>query len=164
MGPDLKIVSEMMGFPKETMSESIKSAVEEFTHEVMRGDSFFPRTRETLDELVAQHKLAIYSNGVSSIVNGLIEKHGLEDYFDVVITSETSVKPSREGIDIILNQVGERNGFMIDDAAEGIHAAKSAGITSIGALYGLNPQKLLLSRPHAVIEDVSEVPAVVARL
>ena len=101
---------------------------------------------------------------MSTIVNGLIEKHKLTDYFDIVITSETAVKPNRDGIDLIFNALGENTGFMIDDAAEGIMAAKSAGIPSIGALYGMDPHKLLKAKPHAVIHDVSEVPSAIKGL
>lgn len=98
------------------------------------------------------------------MVNKMLKKYKLQDYFDVIITSETAIKPSRDGIDIILNELGEKKGFMVDDAPEGIMAAKSAGIPGIGALYGIDPQKLLLSKPNAVINEVSEIPFVIKKL
>lgn len=164
MGPGIHSICDSLGFPQQDREASARTAVEEFQSEILRAGSLFPGARDVLEELRDDNKLAIYSNGFKHIVGGLIEKHGLEHYFDVVIASDTALKPSREGIDVILSHVGERTGVMIDDAPEGILAAKNAGIPSIGALYGIHPDSLLLSRPHAMVKDVREIPQAVRRL
>ena len=162
-GLDLNGISDFLGFPDWHREEAIANAVKIFRKEIMKKDYLFPNTRKTLDELNTQHKIALYTNGTSWLINKLMEKYRLRDYFDVIVTSETSVKPSPDGIDIILNELGEKKGFMIDDAPEGILAAKQAGIPSIGAIYGMNPHRLRLASPDAVIRDVSEVPFVIKR-
>ncbi len=164
MVTDVKGMGKLLGFPEKEIEEASRIAVKEFEKVVMNTNSIFPQVKETLDKLNENHKLAIYSNGVNSMVNKMLRKYKLQDYFDVVITSETAIKPSRDGIDIILNELGEKKGFMVDDAPEGIMAAKSAGIFGIGALYGIDPHKLLLSKPNAVVNSVSEVPMVIKKL
>jgi HAD superfamily hydrolase (TIGR01509 family) len=163
-GLDLKGISQFLGFPEEEQEEAMNIAVNFFKKEVRNKHYLFPDVKETLEKLKPIHKIAIYTNGVTWVVNDLIDKYKIRDYFDIIITSETAMKPSPEGIDIILNELGEKTGFMIDDAPEGIIAAKKAGIPSIGALYGMNPQRLLLSNPTAVINKVAEVPFMIKSL
>lgn len=157
-------VARILGFEEDQIDEAVNNAIGEFLKITMNNNLLFRGVPEVLKELSQDYQLALYSNGHLDIVEKLLRKHKLRNYFDIIVTSETAIKPDPKGIELILDHVKKGMGVMVDDDAVGIEAAKKAGIKSIGALYGMNPKQLLLSKPHALVNSVTEVPLAVRKL
>lgn len=94
------------------------------------GASDLQMLKETYDL-----KLAIASNGSRPSILAALKHVSLRDIFDAVITADdvNSPKPSPEGIRKILSNFGMSpdDALMVDDAEEGIAAAKEARIASV---------------------------------
>ncbi len=163
-GGSLEELAVLYGFKQDDIKRAVKLAQQYFFDIVVEGDYLFPDSLNVLDKVSAEHKVALYSNGRLKVINALLEKYGIEKVFDIVITSETAVKPAPDGIHIIMNELGEKRAVMVDDNPVGIEAANKAGIYSIGAAYGITPAKLISANPTVIARTVAEVPVLVSKL
>jgi HAD superfamily hydrolase (TIGR01509 family) len=80
-------------------------------------------------------KLALITTNWVEAVNIMLEKHGLEHTFEVIVTGEDvrEHKPDPEGIHITLEKLGvtKDKAVMLGDSDKDLGAAKNAGIDSI---------------------------------
>ncbi len=81
-------------------------------------------------------KTAVATGSLRFIVDELLQMHELSSYFDVVVTGEDygSSKPDPEGYAIALKRLGVKadEAVIIEDAPNGIEAAKKLGCTAFG--------------------------------
>lgn len=83
----------------------------------------FPHTKEVLEYLIDKgYSLHIITNGFEKTQFGKMKNSGLEDYFQQIITSESSnsLKPQKEIFDYALQKSGAEvgNSIMIGDSIE----------------------------------------------
>ena len=78
-------------------------------------------------------RMAIVTNTSRQAAEVMFAKHGLSEYFDVVVTRNdvAELKPNPQGILLALKRLGDRAEFFVGDTIIDLEAAKSAGIKSI---------------------------------
>ncbi|WP_143962591.1 YjjG family noncanonical pyrimidine nucleotidase [Litoribacter populi] len=95
---------------------------EDFMNRTSCKTNLFPYSLEVLDYLKGKYPLHIITNGFNESQALKINSSGLKDYFQLVITSETTGhrKPDRRIFEYALDQVncGARNCIMIGDNLE----------------------------------------------
>lgn len=94
-------------------------------------------------------------------VLGETHGHGLKSFFDVIVTREDvrNGKPDPEPYLLAAERLGvsPTDCYAIEDSANGIRSAKSAGCDVIGIATSLPVDQLLLLRPHFVAKNFKEV-------
>lgn len=130
--------------------------------------SLYAGVREVLEHFLAAGKrMAIATNKVESLTNGLIRKLGLQPYFLLVVGPESVAhrKPNPEAIDLIilrLRMVPART-LVVGDTASDIQAGKAAGTFTCGVLYGYGREDDIKSaRPDYTARSLDELPGFVS--
>ncbi|MDR1245496.1 MAG: HAD-IA family hydrolase [Clostridiales Family XIII bacterium] len=98
--------------------------------------SVFPGVRELIKELKARgYTLAVVTSRLPSTTMEGLEKYGLSDYFDLVVTCEdcSKFKPDPEPVLIALEKLGKKpeEALMVGDTLYDIRCARSAGVKSV---------------------------------
>jgi phosphoglycolate phosphatase len=98
----------------------------------------YPGVHETIP--ILDYFLAVVSNKRKLLVDALLEKHGLTQYFDFVAGGDTfkEKKPDPEAIHFLLQryQVTRAEILVIGDHSPDIEMAKRAGVQSVFCRYG----------------------------
>ena len=154
-------------FPEMPVGESIK--VYRSFHYDNFGDliSVFPG----MDDLIAEVKRRGYSLGLvtsrlyNTTMQGL-EKYGLKEYFDVIVTANdtTKHKPDPEPVNITLEKLGAKpeNSIMLGDTLFDLMCAKNAGVRSVLvswslALSGKTKEDLGDAAPDYILEKPEDL-------
>ncbi len=99
-----------------------------------------------------------------------LARHGVADYFDVVISAQdiTKHKPDPEGINLALEKLGTTpdEAVYVGDMLTDIQAAKAAGLrAAIGITIGFATRRELEAvNADYVIDSFAELPSVLAKL
>ncbi|MDR2296480.1 MAG: HAD-IA family hydrolase [Clostridiales Family XIII bacterium] len=98
--------------------------------------SVFPGVRELLAALKARgYALAIVTSRLPATTMEGLEKYGLTDYFDLIVTCEdcTKFKPDPEPVRIALAKLGKKpeEALMVGDTRNDILCARGAGVKSV---------------------------------
>ena len=117
------------GVKDEALSKNVEN---DFIHEAPRRKHLIPGAKELLDQLSAEYKLHIITNGFPETQAYKMEHSGLTPYFDVIVTSEGSghAKQDRKIFDhsLKLAKATKVESIMIgDDLAVDIVGAREAG-------------------------------------
>lgn len=124
----------------------------------------FPQVIETLKAVKALGiKQAVITNKEQPFTDRVLEKSGLNDIFDLVISGNTlSVKkPDAAVIHYCLDRLSERaeTSLFVGDSAIDVKTAKNAKVTCWAVPYGYNGGKnILLSNPDRMIKNIGTVP------
>lgn len=117
-----------------------------------------------LDALKGRYPFAVVSarNGVT--VQKFLEKNGLEDYFDIVVSSQTceKTKPFADPLLYAARELGIPidNCLMVGDTLTDVRAALAAGAQSLSVLCGFGTQKeLQKSGTHHILDSTSLLAA-----
>ena len=154
-------------FPEMPVEESIE--VYRSFHYDNFGDliSVFPG----MDDLIAEVKRRGYRLGLvtsrlyNTTMQGL-EKYGLKEYFDVIVTANdtTKHKPDPEPVNITLEKLGAKpeNSIMLGDTLFDLMCAKNAGVRSVLvswslALSGKTKEDLGDAAPDYILEKPEEL-------
>jgi phosphoglycolate phosphatase len=122
----------------------------------------YPGVKSTLAKLNGVKK-AVFSNKSHPYTVGMIQKLGLEEYFERVVgTSPDGIthKPDPQGIFYILNELNIRpeNTLMVGDSTHDIEAGKAAGTFTCAVSYGYRPLSLLLKmEPDLTVDSFGEL-------
>lgn len=108
----------------------------DFMHRTSGKPHLFPHTIEILDYLKPKYKLYVITNGFDESQARKMNSSGLKDYFEIVITSETTghKKPDPRIFQYALEQAGasKENSLMIgDNPISDIQGAHGAGIDQV---------------------------------
>jgi HAD superfamily hydrolase (TIGR01509 family) len=130
----------------------------------------FEGVAEVLIKLKAMNlKLALATSSVSRLILPFLERHGIDKYFDAIITGEM-VKNGKPHPDIYLLAaekcgVDARNSIVIEDALAGLQAGRSAGATTIAIpdARWLDP-KLFEGEADYIVGNLNEVLPLVRSL
>ncbi len=136
------------------------------THNGVRS-TLYPSVQKTLKGLKESGmKLACITNKSHSFTVPLLEKLGIHDYFDIVISGDSLQKKkpdpepllhAAETLDIKIEDA-----MMVGDSMHDMQAARDAGCPAIAVPYGYNHgHDIKDSYPDRVINSFDELPALV---
>ena len=108
----------------------------DFMHRTASKPHLFPHTIEILDYLKPKYKLYVITNGFDESQAKKMNSSGLNDYFELVVTSETTghKKPDPRIFEYALEQAcaSNKNSLMIgDNPISDILGAHGAGIDQV---------------------------------
>jgi len=118
----------------------------------------FPDTLSALQKLESLgYKMGIVTNTSKEAANRILDIHGMQDFFEVVVTREDvkMLKPHPEGILIALRRLEVKDFFFIGDLVHDSQAAKEADGISI--IVNRNQFKKLKFNPHHVVRSLLEI-------
>jgi HAD superfamily hydrolase (TIGR01509 family) len=114
---------------------------------------------ETIKSL--EIRRAVASSGTKKYVNAVLDKFGLQDFFEAIISGDmvTKGKPDPE---VFLKAaavlgVDPATCLVLEDATHGVAAAKAAGMYCIGVDNQLSSYKQDLSKSDKVIKRLDEI-------
>lgn len=135
----------------------------EYVKNAVGGVEVFESTLPVIEALFKKRdKLAIVSAADSIKVNANIRAAGLQNrWFGAVITGEdvTEKKPSGQCYRMAAEmlRVEPSACYVVEDAVNGIMAARDAGAKSIGLTGSFTREELLAAGADFVIDDLSEI-------
>jgi putative hydrolase of the HAD superfamily len=118
-------------------NEVVAGTTNEFCEEFMKYVRIDNHTKSALNKLHRKYKLGIVSNfAIPECVDKLLMKHGLDEFFDVVVVSGAvnKRKPSPEIFEKALEKLGvsaEETVFVGDTVDADVMGAKAAGMKSV---------------------------------
>ena len=155
---------ESLGYCFDVNSEVVAGATNSFCEGFMKYVRIDENAKSALEKLHGKYKLGIVSNfAIPECVDKLLEKHGLDKLFDVVVVSATvnKRKPSPEIFEKALVKLGvsaENAVFVGDTVDADIEGAKNAGMKTI--YIERRPQKEVENaRPDQTIKSLVELLA-----
>jgi HAD superfamily hydrolase (TIGR01509 family) len=122
-----------------------------------------PGIKEFLQKISANQKyrLAIGTAGRKSVQEELLEKHGLNPYFEFIVSAGdvTKGKPDPEIYTTAVNKLGlqAEECLVIEDAVNGIVSAKAAGCVACGITTGMPKEALLEAGADLVVDSFEEL-------
>jgi HAD superfamily hydrolase (TIGR01662 family) len=157
-----------LGYDFDVSSEIVSGATLAFCEEFMNYVRIDENAEEALRELHEKYKLGIVSNfAIPECVLRLLEKHGLDVFFDVVVVSGAvnKRKPSPEIFQRALEKLGvgaSETVFVGDTVDADIQGAKSVGMKTI--YIERRPQKEAeQTYPDQTIRSLNELSAALER-
>ncbi|HEX6966397.1 MAG TPA: HAD-IA family hydrolase [Gemmatimonadaceae bacterium] len=130
----------------------------------------FDGARETLALLRARgHPMAVVTSKSTELAHRALQRLGLDANMDVVIGFDSCErhKPDPEPVHLALRTLGAaaREAIFVGDSPHDMAAGNSAGVTTVGALWGpFTRAQLEAARPDYLIEDIRELVGVVERV
>jgi phosphoglycolate phosphatase len=130
--------------------------------------TLYPGVQQVLNQFYAAGKqMAIATNKIEALAQGLIRGLGLEPYISLVVGPESVVhrKPDPEAINLILGRltVAPARALMVGDTASDIEAGKAAGVSTCGALYGYGAESdVARAHPDYMIRSLRELPDLIS--
>ncbi|MGB9867138.1 MAG: HAD family hydrolase [Bacillota bacterium] len=125
--------------------------------------TLFPGITDTLSTLKAQGLLlGLVTNKRRESTGMALALFGIEDFFDAVVCAEDVLhhKPHPEAIKLALNRLGckPQEAVIVGDSPYDVLAGRSAGVTTIAALWGqFEPGKVLAAGPDFACNSVREL-------
>jgi phosphoglycolate phosphatase len=129
-----------------------------YDDEGWRNSFCFPQVNAVLRKLQQGHRLFIVSNKPRHISLRVMEKEGILNYFEEVVTPDSRC-PSYTGKDQMITTLLHRHSIpvgeslMIGDTSEDANAAAAAGISFIWMKYGYGNASHLASVPVSLALD-----------
>jgi putative hydrolase of the HAD superfamily len=146
----------------EVQRKIVSGATNKFCEGFMEYVRIDDHARSTLEKLYGKYKLGIVSNfAIPECVEKLLEKNGLEKFFDVVVVSATvnKRKPSPEIFQKALEKLdvrAENTVFVGDTVDSDIIGAKAAGIKSI-FIERRKQEGVNQACPNEIIKSLNEL-------
>ena len=126
--------------------------------------SLFPNTKETLEELQKNYKIALVTNKPHQFVSEILKHFKIDNYFDYILgaTDKIAKKPAP---DMLLESCKHFNiepkyAVMVGDSSNDILAAKSANIDIIAVTYGYSNEDISTLNPTLIVDNLLEIPKV----
>lgn len=122
----------------------------------------YPGVRETLEALASRH-LAVLTNKPGDFSRAILEGLGVAGFFRRVYGGGDlpRKKPDPVGLQRLLAEAGAEPGaaVMVGDSPIDVRTGRAAGVRTIGARYGFDPEGLRQEPPDLLIEDPRELIA-----
>lgn len=132
----LQILSEW-GIIESNQHDKINQLKQRKTIEIINQKAFLRQEKvELMDEIInLGHHLACYTNSIKQTATLMLEKTGILNKFEIVLTNQdvVSPKPSPEGYIYLIDRFGVNRGdcYIIEDSPKGIEAAMLSGANVI---------------------------------
>jgi phosphoglycolate phosphatase len=158
------LTEDMYAEPDQTLFE--KAAPIFYRHYTASNGKYsrlFPGVKEGLQFLSSSGiKLGCVTNKAESFTLPLLEKHGVRNYFGVVVSGDTL--PFKKPHPAPLLHAARHFGFeaadclMLGDSQHDVEAAREAGFRVVCVSYGYNHgEDIRLAKPDAVIDNFTEL-------
>jgi len=123
--------------------------------------TLFSNTKETLEKLNKEYKIALVTNKPHQFVNEILEHFKIDNYFDYILgaTDKIAKKPAP---DMLLTtckhfNIEPKSAVMVGDSSNDILAAKAANIESIAVSYGYSNEDISKLKPTVIINSLKEI-------
>ncbi len=124
----------------------------------------YPGAQAMLDALAPRH-LAVLTNKPGGFSRAILEGLGVGRYFRAIYGGGDlpHKKPDPVGLFRLLQETGTdaRDAVMVGDSAIDVRTGRAAGVRTIGARFGFDPEGLRQEPPDLLIDDLSELPGLV---
>lgn len=139
-----------------------------FVRHVRRGVRAYPGVRDTLRDL-AGHAIGTMTTRRREVAVLMLRKAGIDGYFRAIVGGDEVSRPKPDpDLPRFAAQslgVAPRDCIVVGDAPVDILAGRAAGTWTVAAMYGYgNEEEIRAARPHAEIDEISDLPRVVEDL
>ncbi len=122
----------------------------------------FPGTAHTLEKLQkAGIKLAAVTTRSNLTSVGTLERAGIRNFFDAVISAEDvkNIKPDPEPLLKALQILNElpADAYMVGDSSVDIQAGKNANVKTVAVSYGFHRDTISDSNPDYLVDAIEEI-------
>jgi len=149
--------------PKE---EVLEIFLECYSRHLLDSTRLYPGTVATLD-LLADRTLAVLTNKPGGMSRALLAGLGVLSRFALVWGPDDAGgrKPDPGGLLRLLARLGfgTAESVMVGDSAADVAAGRAAGVRTIGANWGLNPESLRADPADRMIDDIRLLPETLDR-
>ena len=161
------------GIKKQKFAEIKKvvhSIVESFEVKAAQSTEMFPAIPKTLKTLRKMNlKIALCTISSEKAAKRIIDRFGLEAFFDAVIMREhvPAVKPDPIHLEAVLEalKVGAQEVVLVGDSAKDIICARRLKVLAVGVTTGLSSMDVLVhAGAHYIISSVTELPCLIMQL
>jgi phosphoglycolate phosphatase len=126
----------------------------------------YPGVRDALAELEAGNtKMAILTNKPVNISRAIVDGLGVASFFFQIYggNSFEQKKPHPAGVEALLAEarVERSKAMLVGDSSVDIRTARNAEIACVGCTWGFQPESLVTHPPDWLIEQMTELPAIV---
>ncbi len=164
--PDWHNVYRAVGLPQERWAEADRlwrAGYREHRPVLQRG------TNDVVHRLARKYRLGLVTSGSNVRVRTQLRAFGLEKLFMVQVFGDQVPrrKPHPAALWLALGRMGTEPAatVYVGDAPEDIMMARRAGVIAIGvAGHSPVPRRLRESRPDALIDRITELPALLSKL
>ena len=128
--------------------------------------TLYPGVLGALEELrSAEVRMAVLTNKPVNISKAILDGLAVGRFFFQVYggNSFEQKKPHPMGVDALLaeSDVARDRAVMVGDSSVDIQTARNASIAAVGCTWGFQPESLVTHPPDWLIENMSELPAVI---
>lgn len=160
LGPDV---------PEPLIGEALQYFLKFYRTHALEHTHLYAGMREALDELAAQgHTLGVLTNKPGKISVDIVAALGLGNKFSRVYGGDMlpAKKPDPAGILALMQESGApaTETVMIGDSSVDVQAARNAGVSSCGVLWGFQPETFRVCPPDVYVSSTGELPGVIAAL
>jgi len=148
-----------------TVDEALPVFLDCYSRCLLESTRLFPGVREALDRLRGR-TLAVLTNKPGAFSRTILGGLGVADRFARIwgAGDVPSHKPDPAGLLRLLAELetAPREAVMVGDSAVDVRTGRAAGVRTVGVTWGLRPQDLQLEPPDLLIDDMRELPALLA--
>jgi HAD superfamily hydrolase (TIGR01549 family) len=160
-----EIYASISDLPPDLLVETHRS----FQRENLHLSTPFEGAGEVLDALrTAGYALAAVTNRSRRTSVLTLAQHGLAGFFGAIISAEDApaLKPDPAPLRAALERLGRgpEGAAMVGDSTVDVEAGRALGLATIGALYGFHGDQLREAEPDHLIEQLGELPDLIASL
>ncbi|TLS37011.1 haloacid dehalogenase type II [Pseudalkalibacillus caeni] len=157
----LEITKDALRYAVKKQDRTLTSENEEKLIEAYLHLTPYPEVRDVLERLKAGNKLAVFSNGSHDMLDPLIERAGLAELFDHIISIDEAkqYKPSPAAYNLVLENLNVRREEVLFMSSNGwdISGAKSFGFQTAWINRGNQPTEELNLKPDHIFTNLSGV-------
>lgn len=152
------------------IKKRVHSIVESFELEAAQSTEMFSGVSETLKTLKEMNlKIALCTISGEKAAKHIIDRFGLEAFFDAAITREdvSAVKPDPIHIEAVLMalKVGVQEAVLVGDSTKDIICARRLKMLAVGVTTGLSSMNCLVhAGAHYIASSVTELPSLITQL
>ncbi len=152
------------------IKNAVHSIVESFELEAVRSTEMFPGVPETLKSLRGMNlKIALCTISGEKATKHIIDRFGLEAFFDAVIMREAvpAVKPHPIHLEAVLKalKVRAQEAVLVGDSVRDVICAKHLNVLVVGVTTGLSSMDALVhAGAHYIVSSANEIPLLIMQL
>lgn len=151
------------------MPDLLNCWISQYSHAQMALTKPYPYVVETLETLKKNgYKLAVCTNKPAGPTKAILDKLDLRKYFDIVLDADALPvrKPNPEPLWEAVKRMGgtNDNAVMVGDGETDAQAARAAGFPVILLTYGYAHIPFEEIKPDILIDQFSDLPAVLEKL
>jgi phosphoglycolate phosphatase len=119
----------------------------------------FPGIPDAIRQLSLKISLALVSSNNSSIIKGILERHGMASYFNPILGADTQRLKGHKIVSALeAHKVLAEDSFYICDTVGDIHEARSVGIRVAAVTWGWHSvQRLQRANPDRIFNTPQEL-------